>query len=510
MHNSHTTQELLNYFDENDTRVREVPYTIDHQLLNVAAEQLDDLEQRSEREVGSRLIGRTPANIDNRGLYYEVRVPAGFDLPQEGETLPTIEGLRAGTWTTLHLYDDRLPVPAAVEYDPDINAVPLVNARFVEFTGAGDGVGDVWSILEEQDIELEFGNTLTFWLDGLYDRSGVIDIRIEGERNPRPAWINERHSDVEILSIPTNGSWQTRFAWKKIDKITVRNLPEGVKLEGWCLPINILMQRDAARPFIHSGYRDRRFPRYWQIENPLHLLTERYFAGNFSGFEYIQSYSTPEPIVDITIEPNTWGMWAASSTKLYYFDRRQSMPDHLDAMALTKEPTYGLTLDYDLDRHGSPRAVIIRPVPYANPGQGVNYRYSVQDPEGEHFVLLPEGALVAYSGSIGWTQDIPKPIRLATIKDGTYVVTLETIDQHGRILGVSALQLSPAMSPAAVFDLSSIAPEIKGLAFDYLQRLWIWTGDHLIPIKPSYNGFVIDFDNRTVYVTEFFEQVRFS
>jgi hypothetical protein len=71
MHRSHLTQELQNYFDVKDPRVREVPYTIDAQLLNLAAVELEDLDLRLQRESG-RALRTVALNIDNRGVYFGV------------------------------------------------------------------------------------------------------------------------------------------------------------------------------------------------------------------------------------------------------------------------------------------------------------------------------------------------------------------------------------------------------------------------------------------------------
>jgi hypothetical protein len=510
MKRSHTTQELLNYFDENDTRVREMPYTIDAQLLNVAAEQLDDESLRARRELNSRKLPLAPAAIDNRGLYFEARLPIDYILPREGEPLPTVEGLRNGVWTALSLYDDRLPVPVRLEYDPDANGIALADCRILDVSGSGNGVGSLWDIKVATPGELSFPNYLTFWLDGLYDQLTNVEILIEGERHPRPAWVAERRKDVERVVMGENGVARTTWPWAKINQITVRNLPTGIRLQGWVLPMNLPYTLDATRPFTHPGWRDRLFPRYWQIENSLHLLSERYFTGNFGGYEYIQSYSTPADLVDLAIEPNTWGMWAASQNSLYYFDRREPMPGSLTATGLTREPVYGLRVEYDITRHGSPRAVILTPEPYTAVPMGLEYRYTVQDPAGNLFVLLLDGSLVTYTGSVGWKVDIPKPARLALTQTGTYIFTLETIDRFGSHVLDSQPYPNLDMAPLRTFDLSTIVPEIKGIGFDYLQRLWVWTGSYLIPLRPAYDAFVIDQETRSIYTTDFFEQVRFS
>jgi hypothetical protein len=509
MKRSPTTQELLNYFDEKDTRVREVPYTIDAQLLNVVAEQLDDVKLRESRESRSRSFPTAPANIDNRGVYHEVIVPSGFVLPEENETLPVVEGLRSAVWVTLAKYDDRLPIPARVEYDPNVDGFVGTNFLLMDVTGSGSGVGDLWDIKTVTPGLLNFPNHVTFWIEGL-NSQGPLDILIEGERYPKSAWLSERRNESEQLLVSVDGQVSSRWAWVRIDRISVRNLPSTARMQAWTFPTSPAIVLDKERPYSHPGYRDRLFPRYWEIENSLGLLTEKYFVSNFGGMEYLQSYSTPEALVGVAIEPNTYGMWAASSTKLYYFDRREDMPSDLDVTGLTREPTYGLSIEYDIQRHGTPRAILIRPLSYTRVPLGIEYRYSIKDPDGNSFILLQDGALVPFSGRAGWKLGIPSPVRLALTKTGTYVITLETLDKHGRIAVDSQPYPNLALVPLKEFDLSGVVQEIKGIGFDHLQRLWIWTGTHMLPLKVSYDGFVIDYDNRALYVTDFFEQVRLS
>src|SRR3954470_376348 len=101
MHRSHLTQELQNYFDVKDPRVREGPYTIDAQLLNLAAVELEDLDLRMQRESG-RALRAVALNIDNRGVYFGVSVPAEVDL-----SAPTIVGKILSVPTALVPFDDR-------------------------------------------------------------------------------------------------------------------------------------------------------------------------------------------------------------------------------------------------------------------------------------------------------------------------------------------------------------------------------------------------------------------
>jgi hypothetical protein len=48
-------------------------------------------------------------------------------------------------------------------------------------------------------------------------------------------------------------------------------------------------------------------------------------AAGFTGLDYVQSYSLPEDIVDVAVEPWTNGLFAISASNLYYLDRRQPL-----------------------------------------------------------------------------------------------------------------------------------------------------------------------------------------
>jgi hypothetical protein len=74
-HRSHLTQELLNYFDETDVRTREIPWTIEAQLLNAAACAIEESDLRISREIRSTQLGRAPLNLDNRGVWRRIQIP---------------------------------------------------------------------------------------------------------------------------------------------------------------------------------------------------------------------------------------------------------------------------------------------------------------------------------------------------------------------------------------------------------------------------------------------------
>jgi hypothetical protein len=507
MKKSHTTQQLLNYFDPKDVRVRENQVTIDAQLLNVVAERLDDYELRAKRELAARTPLTTPVHLDNRGVWQAARIPAGYVLPDDDEDVQ-VEGYRNGAWVALPILSDTLPKPIRVEMDPDREPIPMTNPVIMDVTGSGDDQTQVWEV-KKTIPNLTVPARVTFYLEGLTSLSSLIDVVIDGYRYPKPAWVNERKKSSERFSMSRNGMQQTGFVWETIDKITVRNLPEGVRLRAWSLPFNVPIFIDEARPFSHAGYRERLLPRYWSIDSDNKMLLEQYYLSNFIGLEYIQSYKCEQDLKGIAIEPHTWGMYLVSDTKLYYYDRREPMPGSLSSAGITREPLYGLDVSYDVTKPGPTRYAELRPVPYARALFSTQYRFLIEDPAGNLNILLPDGSLGAYAGAVGWRPGTPKRVSVPLNQTGTYIFTIESEDGNRGLVYDSVPFGNFAFEPLAELDLSGITSSLQGVAFDHLEQLWAWTGDYAVPLKVHYDAYVLDRDSKTIFLTDPYEQVRF-
>lgn len=498
---SHRTQELLNYFDEKDTRVREIPYTIDAQLLNTVALQIDDHERRVQREIASRALRTTPVHIDNSGIYYGAKVPNSFVLPEIGAGDPLIEGNTGSAWVTLSPYDDFLPVPAGVSRNSSLDVVALSNPLICDLSGNG-------LVQTVSPGVLPLGNVLTFWLDGMTTGS-VVEVLVSGQRFPQPAWVNERKRSSEIVRSLDNGVFYTRFPWARVDQITVRGLVSGTRLRGWVLPVSLPYVLDPDRPYSDPGYRDKLFPRYVSVASK--QLTFSYFSGNFGGMEYVESYSFPDTLVGCAPEPFTWGMYVCSGNKLYYVDRRSPVPDNLKETGLSQEPVYGISVRYNPERSiGSTHYVSITPVPYGYSAQGAQHRYVVEAPDGNPYVLTPDGALTVYSPGAGWRLGIPTAVQVPLFQTGSYMFSIECRDGSGNLTRDLFPYYRGSMSSVTTFDVSGLVSTIKGIAFDHLSRLWAWDGNFAVPLKPYYNGYVIDRDTNTVYATDSFTQIRLT
>lgn len=192
---------------------------------------------------------------------------------------------------------------------------------------------------------------------------------MKGEAYPSAIWEAQRQKKTEKITALDGGFFETATIWESVDSISVYGLPEGASLKAYHLRMNLPYEPDLSRPYIHPAYRDQTFSRYWGYENG--LLVEYYYSSHYSGMEYAQSHAIIPAMNLLAGEPETFGMFVARGTTLYYADRREPLPDHLDQALLTEEPCWGLDVAYDIDRPGTVRHVRLNPVVYGGTGQAV-------------------------------------------------------------------------------------------------------------------------------------------
>jgi hypothetical protein len=255
----------------------------------------------------------------------ESQVPAEVDLSD-----PTVVGKNLGVPTTWCLsmidYHNR-PGRSGSTIDP----VPLTDPVLLTLIGDGDNRTQVYTVQTATDLTLPVPNRLSFWLDQLDFNPVSMDIFIEGVAYPEPAWHRQRTISTETLQINGQGFFATSKRWSSISKIVVRGLPDQARLRVWSMPFAMPSVADMQRPYTHPLFRDIKFPRYWQVSSSEGLLKELFMAAGFTGLDYVQSYSLPEDLVDVAVEPWTNGLFAISASNLYYLDRRQPLPDHLES-----------------------------------------------------------------------------------------------------------------------------------------------------------------------------------
>ena len=509
MHKSHKLHALLNYFDEKDVRVRELPYTIDAQLLNGVAVQLEDVELRVNREIAARTLATTPVHLDNRGVYHAVRVDNSLSLVENQTTLSTVQGRRAGQWVTLTPWDDRLPIPSAYVADDTRVCVPLTNPVLFDVTGSGEAHDHVWDVKSVTPDVFPIPNHLTFYVEGLASPTLFLSILIEGETVPIPVWTRDRRNTSEVLVQSSEGVFTTTKIWATVSRVVVRGLPLGARLRCWSMPFTVPVVPDTSRPYVRAADRDVQFDRYWTLSSDENLLKEMFLLSNLSGLEVAHTYALPFPLSALAVEPHTWGLLTGGGTTLLYTDRREPLPARLDVTGLTREPLYGLDCQYNFTLPGAARYLHIRPVPYGRASKMALWRYLVEDPTGTLTVLLPDGSVVAYSGRAGWQRGQPTAVNLPLVHLGTYVITMECLDSQDQ-MSSDCFPYPNLVVTGTVCDISRLVSTIKGLAFDSRERLWVWTGDYAVPVRPRYDCYVLDVPTRMLYVTSAFDAIRYE
>lgn len=486
---------MLNYLDETDVRSREIPWTIEAQLLNAAACALDESDLRLSREVRACQKGKTPLNLDNRGVWHQVQVPYASGA------IGSFQGVIDGQVINLKPYDDLFPAPTRVSSDSARSIVPL--ADLLLFSVDGDGLPR-----NSGPISLAIPNRLYLWVEGL--ESGAVEIQLEGYTHPRAFWASASEPIIEKLTAVKAGPLETEHTWESIQDITVRGLPTGASLKVCLFPAGFAYQPDVMRPYTDPAYRDVTFPSFWTVDG--RIVREEFFNQQFYGFQTAQTYFNETPIRSVTVEPNTFGILAASGSTLIYADRREPAPDGLSRTALTEEPLFGLQVSYDRELSSDQRYVSLKAIPYAGAPNLVQYRYTVEDPNGGHWLITKAGDLARLTSNLGWNRGTPSDVSLSLPNSqcGTWMFGIECSDQAGHRTYDRAPYLHAALNPIASFDVSSVVPELAAAIFDSRERLWLWTGDLLVPAVFSYDAYVYDEAGRALYLTDSYDEVRLS
>jgi hypothetical protein len=499
MKRSHTTQVLQNYFDPTDRRSRESSTSLEAQLLNLAANPLEDLDLRITRE-NAQSLQTVPVNIDNGGVYYSGRVPQAFLTGPDQTTFTSVVGQSGATQRTLVPYDDRLPTPSRVEVG---TPVALSNPVMFTLVGSGDDRLLEFTVQYAAPGKFPIPNKLSLWVDQIGLDSVSVTLTIVGEVAPQPAWFAERRKTTEVLTLNGEGYFSTRNRWAVIDKIAVRGLPLGVRLRGLSMPFNLPATPDQQRPLTTPEDRDLTFARYWQISSDENLLKEMYRAGGFTGLEAYRTYLMNDSLIDLAVEPNTYGMYAISSSTLYYFDRREDLPTMVGT-GLSAEPLFGLQVLPDPMRTGPVRFVVLSGVPYASANEIFQYRYTVNGVNS----ILPDGSLGAMDR--GWRGGAPQPVSFPLQNIGDYTFQLELQDGNGTTTIDVVTYNNAAATPLKSLDLTNLIDVPTGIAFDSYGTLWVWNGSYAIPIVIHYDAYVFDADTQTIFLTDPYDNVQVS
>jgi len=461
--------------------------------MNAIACSSEENAVRISREINARKLRRAPLNLDNRGLWYQVQVP-----PTASPT--PVQGVLGETTIQLTEFDDFLPIPTRISPDPNRTSMPADSLTLWSIAGTGFPV-------QSGPLVLAIPNKLYFWVEGIGDSSLMIEVQIDGYQHPHTYWASNVDTSTEVLDITDDGPYATDRTWESINQITVRGLPAGATLTVYLMAFAMPMQSDHLQPMVIALDRDVVFDRRWRLNGQ--MVEEGYALNRWVGFSATDAYVAPQGLVSIAVEPNTYGLLAATAVGLLYADRREPVPDNLYNSAISIEPAYGLRVSLDPTRVGNVRYVGISTDMYDGGTGVIQYRLTMQAPDKSLWVIFPNGDLGRYSNQGGWNAGTPGRIQVGLPSSwaGTFWFTLETVDQYGTVTKDNQPFVLPAFTALASLDVTSLVTSLAGAGYDSRDRLWLWTGSMLVPALFNYDAYVYDPTSNSVYLTDQYDQV---
>jgi hypothetical protein len=373
----------------------------------------------------------------------------------------------------------------------------------MDITGVGDTISGTYAVQYAYPGVIPIPNKITFWVDQIQLNTIGLTISITGQVAPQPAWVSERKTTTEVINITTQGATISFNRWSVITEIAVRQLPTGVRLRAWSMPFNLPAVPDELRPYTTPEDRGVLFDRYWQVDNTNGWLNEMYEPGGFTNLEVVNSYGISDTIVDVAVEPWTYGMFLATPNTLYYADRREYQPN-LQETGLAAEPLYGLQVFRDAVKYGPTTYVILQGTPYANSVNVFQYRYVLNGTNS----ILPTGALGPINA--GWRRGSPQPVVFPLVELGDYQFELQCQDNNGVLTYDVVPFRNAALYPLSTISTSTLVDQIQGIGFDSYGQLWLWNGSFAIPIIIAHDGYVLDATSSTIYVTEPYSSLQIS
>lgn len=115
----------------------------------------------------------------------------------------------------------------------------------------------------------------------------------------------------------------------------------------------------------------------------------------------------------------------------------------------------------------------VRSLEYARADQLTHFRYLIEFPGGAQMTVARDGQLAPFNASVGWRRGVPYSFSVPLQDPGSYLFVIETMDQQNHITREAVAYCSQELAPRAVLELSDLAPQVQGVAFDSRQRLWI-------------------------------------
>ena len=479
---SRKTQEWQNYVDLSESRVRHSKTGFTPAVFNAFALSLEEAEDAVRREAGTLTPEGCPLRHDNRGIWHQVYLPAGLEifLPEN----VSIQGLKNGVWHTLRPAGRGPEIPDRLSVDSaSIGWIPVWKSSGAVRFPAGP-------------VPFPFRPVIEPSRPG----AGPSSVFLQGVYYPWCPW--DSGWSREVFCSP-DGYGFGREILSEISDAYSANLAEATVYPG-----TALMERtpDPEFPYVDSMDRGRRWPAFWSAKDGKVLL--EFFRFPAVGFETARRDALPEPAVSICPEPRSSFLVAASESSLYWLDKREILPGSIRKTAPSAAPPFLLELSSHPDYAEDPSWLRLT---VSGPGSR-RWRLSVEFPDGNRYILAsPYGSLLEpypYRLTDGWQASPPRPeysFRLP--EDGDYVFYLESQTEAGMVADAVAWRRG-RLQIYRSFLMEDQVSEIKAVWFDALERLWIWTGTHLIRILEEYDVYAVSPDGRKLYVSCPYERIR--
>jgi hypothetical protein len=523
MKKSSVVQELVNVFPP-WARTRTSDQSVGYTFLNVLAQPMERLQKTLSR-TGANVYPST-ANLDEIDLTFKVALPETFQFDVDNtdpivpvQLPPTVSGLLDGTWHPVVLADpntveafwyDSLPnrgeITATVTgVDHELLTMP---ASGVTESGDWDhhlGGGDLW-------VETVGGARYLKTLDGKLYRGRVI---LRGTNR-------QGMDDAETLIFPWDMKQKTTKEWSSISKIEVYDMEDTVDViltsanfnaEERLTPYNIAFSENRKKidTFYGMSAAGNTLQRIGYVSDEWQQLVAGFVDKEVKEeWELLNQSGNTISGVDMALQPFTDLAWVATvSGVLYCYDTHSDM---VSGFELVRDRTPGSEVQIDLQQPGVLLGEDIEFMPWhARPVQEIRkWRLWYQTPSGQKYGYL-DGEQVSYTSNF-WIQgrqlarNIGNASYITADERGEYLIVLEAIfmddTQHTDKVLVPVRHKHP-LTQITVSGISGVT----GIDFDSDQKMWLQAGGNYYQVDLHKDIMLIDYQRKTLYFHEPYEQV---
>lgn len=476
-----SAQELQNYADLSESRVRSAPFSFTAAVLNSFALALDESRMRVERESGVFSTARCPLRLDNRGVWWQLYFREMFEIdPGRGDR---VSGLWNGQWVDLSVFDGSPVLPSRIYPEPDPKP----------WQPAWSSSGSVrWPDGEQPFPFLPVVES---------DPGNLSSVFIEAELDPWSPWNGRSAEELQALR---SGFGRGLLRCRSIVRASaVSSVPATVHA------CSGSMQRVPDWEVSWTGPMDRglSLPLFWSVRGG--LIAGEVFRNEGGRWETVFSERLPgADAVAVAPEPRTPHLVAASGDALFWCDRRRPMPSTVRLSAPAAACPMMLEVEPHPDEPEVPEWVRIR----VSGPSGFRWRMCAVFPDGKRYLLdpRPSGVLdpAPYDLLSAWKRSNPEPeYRFFLPSDGDYLFQVECQTPEG----LSTDSLAWRRGLLHVYRSYSLEGQVSGIAgiwFDANERLWIWTGAHAIRMREEYDLYAVAPDGRSAYFSLPYEKIR--